>query len=61
MPNANIYQRVKRIIELLEADVQELQQIGVTSEDELRYAEFVGYPKEIHVIKRRKLYIIKQT
>ena len=56
----NIYQRVRRIVELLKADVQELQQIGVTSEDKLLYAEFADYPRAIPVIKRRKLEIIKQ-
>ena len=34
----NIDQRVRIIAELLKADVQELQQIGVTSEDELHCA-----------------------
>ena len=59
MPTVNIDQRVRRIVELLEADVQELQQIGVTSQDK-RYAEFVYDPKVTPVIKHRKLDIIKR-
>ena len=60
MPTVNIDQWVRRIVAFLEVDVQELQHIGVTSEDELCYAEFADYPKAILVIKRRKLDIIKQ-
>ena len=60
MPTADVDQRVRRIIENLEMDVQELQHIGVISEEELHYAEFVYYPKAISIIKRRKLDIIKQ-
>ena len=60
MPTMNIDQRVRRIVEIIEAEIQELQQIGVTSEDELHYAEFEDYPKAILVIKCRKLDTIKQ-
>ena len=31
MPTENIDQQVRRIVEMIEAEVQELQQIGVTS------------------------------
>ena len=60
MPTADVDQRVRRIIENLEMDVQELQHIGVISEEELHYSEFVDCPKAISIIKRRKLDIIKQ-
>ena len=60
MPTADVDQRVRRIIENLEMDVQELQHIGVISEEELHYSEFVDYPKAISIIKRIKLDIIKQ-
>ena len=59
MPTANINQRVRIIVELLEVEVQELQHIGVNLEDKLFYDEFADYPVAITVIKRRKLDIIK--
>ena len=59
MPTANINQRVRIIVELLEAEVQELQHIGVNSEEKLCYDEFADYLVAIPVIKHRKLEIIK--
>ena len=58
MPTTDIDQRVKRIAGLSVNDVQELQNQGITSEDDLRYAEFVDLPGAIAVIKRRKLDMI---
>ena len=41
------------------SEVVELQQqIGITDEDDLRYAEFVDFPVIIPFIKRRKLNMI---
>ena len=58
MPTKNIDQRVKRISGLNPNDVQELQNVGIGGEDDLRYAEFVDLPEAIAIIKRRKLYMI---
>mmetsp|Transcript_3884 Transcript_3884/g.5443 ORF Transcript_3884/g.5443 Transcript_3884/m.5443 type:complete len:243 (-) Transcript_3884:143-871(-) len=51
--------RVKRISNLSQDDVGELQNTGIMNEDDLRYAEFVDLPVGIlPVIKRRKLEMI---
>ena len=42
------------------SEVVELQQIGITDEDDLRYVEFVDFPVIIPVIKRRKLNTIRK-
>uniref|UniRef100_A0A7S3QH34 Uncharacterized protein n=1 Tax=Chaetoceros debilis TaxID=122233 RepID=A0A7S3QH34_9STRA len=55
----SIDQRVKRISNLSQDDVGELQNTGIMNEDDLRYAEFVDLPVGIlPVIKRRKLEMI---
>ena len=58
MPTTNIDQRVKRIYGLNPNDVQELQNVGIGGEDDLRYTEFVDLPGAIAIIKRRKLDMI---
>ena len=60
MPTENIDQQVRRMVELIEAEVQELQQIDVTSEDKLSNYEFGDYPKTLPVINFRKLYTLKR-
>ena len=42
------------------SEIVELQQIGITDEDDLRYAEFVDFPVIIPIIKRRKLNTISK-
>ena len=56
----SIDQRVKRVTNMTSSEVVELQQIGITDEYDLRYAEFVDFPLIIPVIKRRKLNMISK-
>ena len=58
MPTTNLDQRVKRISGISDQEVVTLDGVGITTEDDLRYAEFVDLPNTIPVIKRRKLNII---
>ena len=58
MPTTNIDQRVKRIISLSDAEVTAVKGIGIDTEDDLRFSQFVDFPAEIPVIKRRKLELI---
>ena len=60
MPTTSIDQRVKRISGLTDAEVAELQGLGVNSEEDLQFAEFVNYPPAIPLIKRRKLDVISK-
>jgi hypothetical protein len=60
MPTTDIEQRVKRISGLSDQEIEGLTTIGIATEDDLRYAEFVDLPVIIPVIKRRKLNIISQ-
>ena len=39
-------------------DIVEFQNVGISGEDDLRYAEFVDLPGSIAIIKRRKLDMI---
>ena len=55
MPTTDIDQRIKRISGISDPDVLELKNIGINTEDDLRYTEFVDYPGTIALIKRRKL------
>ena len=43
MPTKSIDQHVKRVTNMTSSEVVELQQIGITDKDDLRYAEFVDY------------------
>ena len=61
MPTTSIDQHVKRVTNMTSSEVVELQQqIGITDEDDLRYAEFVDFPVIIPIIKRRKLNTISK-
>ena len=60
MPNTSIDQRVKRVANMISSKVVELQQIGITDEDDLRYAEFVDFRINIPVIKHRNLNMISK-
>ena len=60
MPTTNLDQRVKRIASLSDQDVLQLNTEGITTEDDLRYIQFVDYPDTIPVVKRRKLETISQ-
>ena len=60
MPTTSIDQRVKRVTNMTSSEVVELQQIGITDEDDLRYAEFVDFPENVPVIKRRKIKMISK-
>ena len=55
MPTTNLDQRVKRIANLSDADCQALIADGVTTENNLRFLEYVDLPVTIAVVKRRKL------
>ena len=58
MPTTNLDQRVKRIANLSDADCQALDNDGITTEEDLRFLEFVDLPATIAVVKRRKLNVI---
>ena len=60
MPTTDIDQRVKRITGLLDAEIAELQGLGIANEQDLQFAEFVDYPEYIPLIKRRKLDVISR-
>ena len=58
MPTTNLTQRVQRIAGLVTTDHTELDGAGITTEDDLRYIDFLDLPAAIPVFKRRKLSII---
>ena len=58
MPTTSIGQRVKRLVDLDDAEVLELEGIGARSEEDLRYFKFEDLPSGIPLLKRRKLGII---
>ena len=60
MPTTSIDQHFKRVTTIKSNEVVELQQIGITDEDDLRHAEFVDFPVIIPVIKHRKLNTISK-
>ena len=55
MPTTDINQRVKRILGLTDQDVTNLEGLGVRTEDDLHWTEFIDYPNGISVVMRRKL------
>jgi len=58
MPTTNIYSRVKRIVTLNDDDITALQALSVTSEEDLKFLEFVDFPTVINIVKRRKLALV---
>ncbi len=58
MPTTNLDQRVKRIADLDQTDIDALNADGASNEDDLRYLDFVDLPAGISKVKRRKLSII---
>ena len=60
MPTTDLNQRVKRIIGLSDAELVLVQTDGITSEDDLLYAQFVDLNATIPVIKHWKLNSISQ-
>ncbi len=60
MPTTNLSQRVKRLANLDDAQVQLLDTEGLVVEEDLRMIEFEDIPLGIPVVKRRKLNIISQ-
>ena len=60
MPTTDLNQRVKRITGMSDAAIAELDNLGVRTEDDLRWTQFVDYPDTIPIVFRRKLESISQ-
>ena len=58
MPTTNLSQRVKRIVNLSDRDVNDLEAMEVVTEDDLRYLEFEDLPVTLPLVKRRKLHTV---
>ena len=60
MPTTDINQRVNRIANLTQNEVDLLNNAGIDNEEDLRYVSFVDFDVGIPVVKRRKLEIISK-
>ena len=60
MLTTSINQRVKRLVNLDDAEIALLEVMGATNEDDLRYFVFQDFPVEIPLLKRRKLAVLSE-
>ena len=59
MPTTSINQRVKRIVDLADDEVQAIEDAtGAVNEEDLRYLRFEDFPNVVPLLKRRKLQVL---
>ena len=58
MPSVLLNQRIQSIVGLKYDERSAIESLGISNEGDLRYPKFEDYPKEVPLLKKRKLEVI---